>query len=119
MTNSAFLKVLLGAILLGVLYGAVFYAGLALGRTQADPEQGSEAQVPANSTPGTGIPETITFTEENLAEMRAEMEARFGGELPPGMQDILNQFAEGGTIDQEAMRQDRPGLLPRISDDNR
>ena len=118
MRNSTFLRILLGAILLGISYGAVFYGGVALGRTQAEPEPASTAGVSAFPTPA-AMPETITFTQEDVAEMRAQMEARFGGELPPGMKDMLDQFAEGGTIDLEAMGRGRPGLLPRMSGDNR
>ena len=110
MRNSTFLKVLLGVLALGISFGAVFYGGVALGRTQAEPGQSSEVQVAAGPTPEAGIREMITFTEEDVAAMRANMEARFGGELPPGMQDMLDQVSDGGTIDFGALREHREGL---------
>ncbi|NQU96330.1 MAG: hypothetical protein HQ548_01630 [Chloroflexi bacterium] len=109
MRNSTFLKVLLGVLALGISYGAVFYGGVALGKTQAEPGQSSAAPVAAVPTPGAGMPETITFTAEDVAEMRANMEVRFGGEVPEGMQDMLDQAADGGTIDLEALREYRQG----------
>ena len=105
MSNSTFLKVLLGTILLGISFGAVFYGGVALGRTRAEPDP--VAASASESAAQEFVPQTITFTPEDVAEMRAQIEARFGGELPEGMQDILDQFSEGGTIDLEAMRRRR------------
>ena len=110
MRNSTFLKVLGGALLLGISYGAVFFGGVALGRTQAEPAEAVETGVSALPTQP-GLPDQITFGPEQVAEMRSEMEARFGGELPEGMQDVLDQYAEGGTLDLEAMREGRPGLF--------
>ncbi len=109
MSNSTFLKVLLGVLVLGISYGAVFYGGMAFGKTQAEPEESSEVQVSAIPTPGAGMPEAITFTAEDVAEMRANLEARFGGELPQGIQDMLNAAGDGGTIDLQAFRQRREG----------
>ena len=109
MRNSTFLKVLLGVLALGLSYGAVFYGGVALGKTQAEPGQSSAAPVAAVPTPGAGMPETITFTAQDVAEMRANIEERFGGELPPGMQDMLDQVSDGGTIDFGALRRQRDG----------
>ena len=130
MRNSTFLKVLLAAFVLAVLYGAVFYGGVALGRNQVEPEQSSEAQVSGIPTPGTGIPETITFTADDMAEIREQMQAMFGEELPEAMQRRLDQFSEGGTIDLAEMRRrrqemgigDGPGLFRGgggMLDDNR
>ncbi len=107
MSNSTFLKVLLAVLVLGISYGAAFYGGMAFGKTQAEPGQSSEAQASAIPTPGTGLPETITFTAENVAEMRAQIEARFGGDLPPGIRDMLDQVSDGGTVDLQALRQYR------------
>jgi len=103
MRNSTFLKILLGALVLGISYGAVFYGGVALGRTQAEPEPASEAAAAALPT-FENMPETVTFTSEDVAEMRANLEARFGGELPEGMQSMLDQVSDGGTIDMRAFR---------------
>ena len=120
MSNTVFLKVLLGAILLGILYGAVFYAGLAFGRTQAEPASADD--VSAFPTPA-AIPQTITFTAEDVAEMRKNLSEAFGGELPQGVQDMLDQVSDGGTIDLQALRQYRQqmggGLDSGMFDDNR
>ena len=102
MSNSTFLRVLLGAILLGVSFGAVFYGGVALGRTQVEPAPAAASA--SEDAAQEFVPQTVTFTPEDVAEMRKEMEARFGGELPEGMQAMLDQFAEGGTINLEGMR---------------
>ncbi|MBM3957817.1 MAG: hypothetical protein FJ313_07185 [Gemmatimonadetes bacterium] len=105
MKNSTFLKLLVGALLLGASYGAVFFGGVAFGRTQGEPSASPPAGVSALPTP-VG-PQSITFTPQDVAEMRAELEARFGGELPEGMQAMLDRFSGGGTIDFEALRQYR------------
>ena len=117
MSNSTFLKVLLGVLALGLSYGAVFYGGVAFGKTQAEPGQSSAAPVAAAPTPRAGIPETVTFTAQDVADMRAQMEARFGGELPPGMQDMLDQVPDGGTIDFGALRGRRDGAGGGIAPD--
>ena len=106
MKNSTFIKLLLGVLVLGITYGAVFYGGVAFGRTQAEPETTSRADASALPTPAM-MPQTITFTAEDVAGMRANLEARFGGELPEGIESMLNQVSDGGTIDLEAFRQHR------------
>jgi len=109
MSNSTFLKVLLGVLLLGISYGAVFYGGMAFGKTQAEPAQQPATDVSALPTPA-AMPRTITFTAADVAEMRANMEAMFGGELPEGVQDMLNAVGDGGTIDMEAFGGHREGF---------
>ena len=109
MQNSTFIKLLLGVLALGISYGAVFYGGMALGRTQAEPEPASAADVSTLPT-FENMPQTITFTADDVAEMRANMEARFGGELPEGMQSMLDQVSDGGTIDIGAFGGHREGF---------
>ncbi len=101
MSNSTFLKVLLAVLVLGISLGAVFYGGMAFGKTQAEP--GPVAADASEDAAQDFMPQTVTFTEEDVAEMRAQMEARFGGELPEGLQAMLDQFAEGGTINLDGM----------------
>ena len=108
MKNSTFLKLLLGVLVLGISYGAVFYGGMALGRTQVEREPASETDASALPT-FENMPQTITFTAEDVAEMRANMEAMFGGEVPEGLRSMLDQAADGGTIDLEALREYRQG----------
>ena len=106
MSNSTFLKILLGVLMLGISYGAVFYGGMAFGKTQLEPAPASAAG--ASALPAfENMPQTITFTAEDVAEMRANMEAMFGGEVPEGMRSMLDQAADGGTIDMGAFRQYR------------
>ncbi len=99
MQNSTFIKLLLGVLLLGISYGAVFYGGMAFGKTQAEPAAVSESEDPDSEF----MAQTVTFTEEDVAEMRAQMEARFGGELPEGMEAMLDRLAEGGPVNLEGM----------------
>jgi len=108
MRSSTFVKLLLAVLVLGISYGAVFYGGMAFGKTQAEPAQPSETEVSALPTPA-AIPGTITFTAEDVAEMRSNLEARFGGELPQGVQDMLDAASDGGTVDLQALRQQRGG----------
>ena len=106
MKNSTFLKVLLGALLLGASYGVVFFGGVALGRTQAEPSA-STAPGGISALPTPAMPSSITFTPEDVARMRENLAEAFGGELPEQMQQMLDQVSDGGTIDFEALRERR------------
>ena len=106
MSNSTFLKILLAVLVLGISYGAVFYGGMAFGKAQAEPEPASAGDVSAFPAPA-AMPQTITFTAEDVTEMRKNLSEAFDGELPEGMQNMLDQVSDGGTIDFGALREYR------------
>ena len=97
MRNSTFVRVLFGALVLGVAYGAVFAVGMEVGRSQGGTVAADTTEeAGASLLPGLDeIPASIDFTAEDVEALRTNLEARFGGEIPEGIQTMLDAGYRG------------------------
>ncbi len=101
MTGSSFVKLVAVVVALGLTYGVAFGGGTLYGRSTAPEGEAAQAVValPTAIPAAEGQPQQLTFTPEDVTRFREQLSQQFGGQVPQGFDQALDQFRDGGTVD--------------------